>query len=101
MQLCLEEGFPVEQVAREMGVGRSTVSKWVPVYLTQGEAGLQAKPTRRGRPRPKVGPAVHTQRQIETARRLAVETWLQSNGVITITQNENVLPIFLKQIAHN
>ncbi len=45
--------------------------------------------------------AVHTQRQAETARRLAVETWLQSNGVITITQNKKVLPIFLKQIAHN
>ena len=45
--------------------------------------------------------AVHTQRQAETARRLAVETWLQSNGVITITQNKKGLPIFLKQIAHN
>jgi hypothetical protein len=45
--------------------------------------------------------AVHTQPQAETARRLAVESWLQSNGVITITQNKKVLPIFLKQIAHN
>ncbi len=45
--------------------------------------------------------AVHTQRQAETARRLAVEAWLQSNGVITITQNKEVLPIFLKEIAHN
>jgi hypothetical protein len=45
--------------------------------------------------------AVHTQRQAETVRRLAVETWLQRNGVITITQNKEVLPIFLKQIAHN
>lgn len=45
--------------------------------------------------------AVHTQRQAETTRRLAVETWLQSNGVITITQNRKVLPVFLKQIAHN
>jgi hypothetical protein len=44
--------------------------------------------------------AVHTQRQAETARRLAVETWLQRNGVLTITQNKRVLPIFLKQIAH-
>ena len=33
--------------------------------------------------------AVHTQRQAETAPRLAVETWLQRNGVITITQNKN------------
>ncbi len=45
--------------------------------------------------------AVHTQRQAETARRLAVETWLQLNGVITIIQNKKVLPIFLKEIAHN
>jgi hypothetical protein len=45
--------------------------------------------------------AVHTQRQAETVRRLAVETWLQSNGVITITQNKKVLPVFLGEIAHN
>ncbi len=45
--------------------------------------------------------AVHTQRQAETARRLAVETWLQRNGVITITQNKKVLPVFLEQFAHN
>ena len=45
--------------------------------------------------------AVHTQHQVETARRLAVETWLQRNGVITITQNKKVLPVFLAQSAHN
>jgi len=45
--------------------------------------------------------SVRTQRQAETARRLAVETWLQRNGVITITQNKKVLPVFLEQIAHN
>jgi transposase InsO family protein len=45
--------------------------------------------------------AVHTQRQAETARRLAVETWLQRNGVITITQNKKVLPVLLEQFAHN
>jgi transposase InsO family protein len=44
---------------------------------------------------------VHTQPQVETARRLAVETWLQRNGVITITQNKKVLPIFLAKSAHN
>ena len=44
---------------------------------------------------------VHTPRQAETARRLAVETWLQSNQVITITQNQKVLPIFLEKFAHN
>jgi transposase InsO family protein len=45
--------------------------------------------------------AVHTQRQAETARRLAVEAWLQRKGVITITQNKKVLPVFLKTFAHN
>ena len=40
--------------------------------------------------------AVHTQRQAETARRLAAETWLQRNGAITITQNKKVLPVFLE-----
>ena len=45
--------------------------------------------------------SVRTQRQAEAARRLAVETWLQSNGVITITQNRKVLPVFLEEIAHN
>ena len=45
--------------------------------------------------------AVHTQYQAETARRLAVETWLQRNGVITITQNKKVLPIFPEITAHN
>ena len=45
--------------------------------------------------------AVHTQHQVDTARRLAVETWLQRNGVITITQNKKVLPVFLAQSAHN
>jgi hypothetical protein len=45
--------------------------------------------------------AVHTQHQAETARRLAVETWLQRNGVIPITQNKKVLPIFLEKFAHN
>ena len=45
--------------------------------------------------------AVRTPRQAETARRLAVETWLQSNGVITITQNQKVLPVFSQKTAHN
>lgn len=45
--------------------------------------------------------AVYTQRQVATARRLAVETWLQTNGVITITQNRKVLPIFPEKTAHN
>jgi hypothetical protein len=45
--------------------------------------------------------AVHTQRQVETARRRAVETWSQQYGVITITQNKKVLPIFPEKTARN
>jgi hypothetical protein len=45
--------------------------------------------------------AVHTQRQADTVRRLAVETCLRRNGVITITQNKKVLPIFFEQFARN
>jgi len=40
-------------------------------------------------------------RQAETARRLAAETWLQRNGVITITQSKKVLPISPERSAHN
>jgi hypothetical protein len=39
--------------------------------------------------------------QTETGLRLAVETWLKRNGVITITQNKKVLPVFLRKFAHN
>ena len=35
-----------------------------------------------------------TPRQAETARRLAVETWLHRNGVLTVTPNQKVLPVF-------
>jgi hypothetical protein len=45
--------------------------------------------------------SVHTQREAETARRLAVETWLQRNGAITVVRNKKVLPVFLPQFAHN
>jgi transposase InsO family protein len=45
--------------------------------------------------------AVRTPRQVETARRLAVETWLQRNGLITVSQNPKVLPIFPEKFAHN
>ena len=45
--------------------------------------------------------AVRTPRQAETARRLAVETWLRRNGAITVTQNQKVLPVFAEKLAHN
>ena len=44
---------------------------------------------------------VCTQRQADTIRRLAVEAWLQKEGVISITQNHRVSPIFPEKIAHN
>jgi transposase-like protein len=52
------KSFPVEQVAREMGVGRSTLSKWVRLYRDQCEAGLQSKSARPSPQRPKVAAAV-------------------------------------------
>jgi transposase InsO family protein len=68
VQLCLEEGFPVRQVAREMGVGLSTLGKWVRVYREQGEAGLKSHPRRSGSHRSKVAPAVKT-KVVELKRR--------------------------------
>jgi transposase InsO family protein len=68
VQLCLEESFPVEQVAREMGVGRSTLDKWVKLYREQGEAGLQSQPRRGGSQQAKVAAAVKTQ-VVELKRR--------------------------------
>jgi transposase InsO family protein len=60
VQLCLEEGFPAQRVARELGVGLSTLSKWIRVYREQGEAGLESHPRRAGSHRPKVAAAVKT-----------------------------------------
>jgi transposase-like protein len=57
VQLCLEEGFPVKPVARELGVGFSTLGAWVRRYRAQGEAGLQGKARARS-PRPQVAAAV-------------------------------------------
>jgi hypothetical protein len=44
---------------------------------------------------------VCTERDADSIRRVAVETWLQQHQVITITQNHRVLPLFLKKTAHN
>ena len=67
VQLCLEEGFPVKQVARELGVGFSTLGAWVRRYRAQGEAGLQGKARPRS-PRPQVAAAVKRQ-TVELKRR--------------------------------
>jgi transposase InsO family protein len=68
VQLCLEESFPLQRVAREMGVGLSTLSKWVRLYRDQGEAGLQSQKAGPRRQRPKVAAAVKTQ-VVELKRR--------------------------------
>jgi transposase-like protein len=65
--LYLEEGFSPELIARQMGVGRSTLSKWVRLYRDQGEAGLKSKPARQSSQRPKVA-AVKT-KVVELKRR--------------------------------
>jgi transposase len=51
-----------------MGVGLSTLTKWVKVYREQGEAGLQSQPRRGGSRRPKLAPAVKT-KVVELKRR--------------------------------
>lgn len=63
VQRCSHVGrkvSPLEQVAREMGVGRSTLSKWVRLYRDPGEAGLQSKSAGPSPPRRKVAAAVKT-----------------------------------------
>jgi transposase InsO family protein len=44
---------------------------------------------------------VCTQDEADIIRRVAVQAWLQKHRVITITQNDRVLPVFLKKLAHN
>jgi hypothetical protein len=64
-----------------------TISGWSPGWMRRGRAGVNRGTGKLCRALMK--------------RRLAVETWLQRNGVITITQNKKVLPVFFEQFAHN
>jgi transposase InsO family protein len=66
--LHLEEGFSAELIARQMGVGQSTLSKWARLYRDQGEAGLKSKKAGPRRQRPKVAAAVKT-KVVELQRR--------------------------------
>ena len=68
VQLYLEEGFPLELIAREMGVGQSTLSKWVRLYRDHGEAGLKSQEARPSGQRPRVAAAVKT-KVVELKRR--------------------------------
>jgi hypothetical protein len=42
-----------------------------------------------------------TQDEAASIRRVAVQAWLQQHRAITITQNHQVLPVFLQKLAHD
>lgn len=47
----LEGGLPQALIAEEMGIGKSTLAKWVKNYELYGDAGLRDKPRNGGTPR--------------------------------------------------
>jgi transposase len=49
VKLCVEDGYPTEQVAAELGVGHSTLNTWAKKYREEGENGLLFREGRRGR----------------------------------------------------
>jgi transposase InsO family protein len=61
VKLRLEEGYPLQLVAREAGISQSVLSEWIRRYRAHGEAGLQ--PLRGGikAGTPKVAAAVKAQ----------------------------------------
>jgi transposase InsO family protein len=58
VKLFLEEGYTTELIAGELGIGKSTVTRWVKRYREYGIAGLQPRPTVPKTPQQKVSPAV-------------------------------------------
>ncbi len=60
VKLRLEEGFPPELIARELGIGTSTLAEWVRRYRQSGEQGLKPAVTG-GRGRAKLAAAVKAQ----------------------------------------
>ena len=48
--LLAADGVPLEQIARQIGVDRNVVRRWVDRYRAEGLAGLRDRP-RPGRPR--------------------------------------------------
>jgi transposase InsO family protein len=50
VKLYLEEGYPAEMVAQEIGVGHSTLNNWAKQYREQGAEALRPRTGRRGRP---------------------------------------------------
>lgn len=51
VKLCREEGYSIDLVAEELGVGHSTLNRWAKLYRDRGEAGLQAAVRRVGTPK--------------------------------------------------
>jgi transposase InsO family protein len=58
VKLRLEEGFPAELIAHELGVGQSTLSAWTKRYREQGEVGLRSTVHSDGHGKSKIAPAV-------------------------------------------
>jgi len=58
VKLCLEEGFEVKLVAREVGVNPGTVYGWLKAYREGGEAGLEPRRSTPGPRKRKVPLAV-------------------------------------------
>ncbi len=58
VKLCLEEGFDVKLVAREVGVNPGTVYGWLKAYRERGEAGLEPRRSTPGPRKRKVSSAV-------------------------------------------
>jgi len=59
VKLYLEEGYPSRVLCEELGIGHSTLNKWVKRFREEGEAGLEDRPMHPKRNPPKrVSPAV-------------------------------------------
>jgi transposase InsO family protein len=61
VKLRLEEGYPLELVAREAGVGQSTLATWIRQYRQHGQAGLQPRIGGTKAGAPKLAAAVKSQ----------------------------------------
>jgi len=48
VKLYLEEGYSRELIAKELGIGKSTLTAWVKQYRERGEDALRSQPPRKG-----------------------------------------------------
>ena len=87
VQLCVEEGLPVEQVARDLRVGLSTLGKWIRKYRTQGEAGLERKARQPRNRKPQVAPAVKA--QVVAVKRRHPDFGIQNTTVPTLNRRNS------------